>query len=134
MKKLSLYIKESNELSNIPVDCGLENPMYYDKDIKYSKFLYFGDCTNTAKIWDATQMAGFVNSCNVINNQSSILDMINDGDKKIPKKFIKVIDKLKSENKIDDLSEIVIGLNDYQRILFIYLSDLDIHFFFDCKK
>lgn len=134
MKSITTYIIESNKLSNIPIDCGIDEPKYYENDIMFSTYKYFGNCKNTSKIWDATQMAGFVNSCKVIKDIDNILDNIQNGDKSIPKQFTNAIDKIKGQNKLNDLSEIVFAINDYQRILFIYISELDIHFFFDCKR
>ena len=37
-------------------------------------------------------------------------------------------------NQLNDLNEIVCALDDYQKIMFIYVLSLDTHFFFDCKK
>ena len=56
------------------------------------------------------------------------------GDRVFPKKAQKIIDKLTKQNKLEDTSEIVCALDDYQKIMFIYLSEIDTHFFFDCEK
>ena len=44
MKNLIRYIKESNEINNIPEECGIDNPKCYDKDVPFKYFEYFGDC------------------------------------------------------------------------------------------
>ena len=56
------------------------------------------------------------------------------GDRKLPKKLTNHIDKLKQKNQLFNLEEIVFAINDYQRILFVYISKFDIHFFFDCSN
>jgi hypothetical protein len=130
------HILEKLNLEDIPTDSALEEPEEYDGIPPYRYYPYFGNCVNTVNsdhMWDATQMTQWIATCKVtdINN---VLDKIKDGDRKLPKTFLKKIEKLKNTNKLDDLSEIVCGLDDYQKIMFIYISDLDMHFFFDCKK
>ena len=34
---------------------------------------------------------------------------------------------------LNNLEKIVCAIDDYQRIMFIYVTDLDKHFFFDCE-
>ncbi len=80
-----------------------------------------------------TQMGNLVASCGLIPG-IDILDRISDGDRKIAVKFKKTIEKLKKDNKLDDLSEIVCGRESYQKIMFIYLSETDTNYFFDCER
>lgn len=139
MKNIINYIHEAfnSELNNIPEECGIDKPKCYDKDVPFKFFEYFGDCRNTEKVWDANQMSGFINTCSVITDQSEILRIISKmvgGDRKLPKKLTNHIDKLKQKNELFNLEEIVFGINDYQRILFVYISAFDIHFFFDCSN
>ena len=131
----SLLIEKLN-LSNIPVDSGIEKPKEYDGEPIYSQYKYFGDCKNTVDkdhMWDATQMANWINTCGIVE-PSIVLDKITNGDRVFPKKAQKIIDKLTKQNKLEDTSEIVCALDDYQKIMFIYLSETDTHYFFDCEK
>ena len=142
MKNLINYIFESFlieklDLKNIPTDSSLEHPEMYDGIPPYRSYKYFGDCKNTVDkdhMWDATQMTNWINDKCKVTEVTNILDNIQDGDRKIPKKALKIIDSLKSKNKLDDTSEIVCALDDHQKIMFIYLSETDTHYFFDCKK
>lgn len=133
----SILLEKLN-LKDIPDDTSLDidNIKEYKGTPKYKLYKYFGDCKNTVDVdhmWDATQMSNWIyDRCEVIN-PILILDKIQDGDRKIPKKALKIIDKLKSQNKLEDTSEITCALDDYQKIMFIYLSDTDTHYFFDCK-
>ena len=109
-------------------DSGL-NP---DADIyisnKFSKFKYFGNCINTVgKVWDATQMAQFILSCDLYID-INLRKKIENGDKNIPVRLIKALDKY---NIIDD-EHFICGISEYQQIMFIYSVDQDIHYFFDC--
>ena len=134
------YINESNnincdeyfkdkDITSIPLDsCIGEDPQIYNGKY-FTNFYYFGDCVNTVpKIWDATQMAGFCSKCNLYDI-NLVLNNIKDGDKKIPKTLINYLNS-KDVNNIED---IVCAINEYQGIMFIYVSNLDKHFFFDCK-
>ena len=83
----SLLIEKLN-LSNIPTDSAIENPKEYDGEPIYKQYKYFGDCKNTVdkdRMWDATQMANWINTCRIIN-PSIVLDKIIDGQRKFPKK------------------------------------------------
>ena len=84
-------------------------------------------------MWDATQMANWINTCRIIE-PSIVLDKISNGERNFPKKAQKIIDRLSKENKLEDTREIVCALDDYQKIMFIYLSETDTHYFFDCAK
>lgn len=122
---------------DIPVDSALNlNDLNGYEGTDFSKYRYFGDCKTTVDkdhMWDATQMGNWVASCGLIPT-IDILDRISDGDRKIPVKFKKTIEKLKKGNKLGDLSEIVCGQDSYQKIMFIYLSETDTHYFFDCER
>lgn len=131
----SLLIEKLN-LEDVPEESAIQNPKEYDGEPAYRRYEYFGDCKNTVDkdhMWDATQMANWINTCGIVE-PSIVLDKITNGDRIFPKKAQKIIDKLSKQNKLEDTSEIVCALDDYQKIMFIYLSEIDTHFFFDCKK
>lgn len=142
MKHLAEYVFETIlleklNLKDIPTDSALEKPEMYDGEPPYKNYRYFGDCKNTVDkdhMWDATEMANWINNNCKVTEVTNVLDKIQDGDRKIPKKVLNIIDKLKTENKLNDTSEIVCALDDHQRIMFIYLTVTDTHYFFDCKK
>ena len=131
------FLLEKLNLKDVPIDSSLEKPKMYEGTLIYKKYRYFGDCKNTVDkdhMWDATQMSNWINDyCKIVEPQI-ILDKIEDGDRKFPKKAQKIIDKLRQENKLEDTSEIVCALDDHQKIMFIYLSETDTHYFFDCKR
>lgn len=136
MKKLSnisLNINDIPESSALDID----NIQLYKGVPPYSYYSYFGDCKNTVdkdKMWDASQMGQWIyNYCKVIDI-NMVLDKIQDGDRHIPISLKKSIQKLNTKNQLNDLNEIVCALDDYQKIMFIYVLSLDTHFFFDCKK
>ena len=143
MKSLTERINESIifeklNLDRIPLDASVnDEPEEYEGEPKYRKYLYFGDCKNTIDVdhmWDATQMGQWIyNNCK-ITSPLYVLDKIENGDRVFPKKAQKLIDKLRKQNKLEDTEEIVCGLDDYQKIMFIYLTDFDTHYFFDCIK
>lgn len=138
-KAVKKHLKESYnpDFNNIPIESMLENPEIYNGVPVYSRYRYFGDCRNTVYVdhmWDATEMSNWISTkCKIIDPEL-VLDKITDGDRKIPKKALKIIDKLSRENKLENLSDIVCALDDYQKIMFIYLPETDIHYFFDCVK
>lgn len=128
---------EKLNLEDISPDTSLENPEMYDGVPPYRRYEYFGDCKNTVDkdhMWDATQMSNWINDKCKVTEVTNVLDKIQDGDRKIPKKALKIIDSLKAKDKLDDTSEIVCALDDYQKIMFIYLHETDTHYFFDCNK
>lgn len=132
----SLLFEKLN-LKDIPLDSSLENPEEYDGVPPYRTYKYFGDCKNTVDkdhMWDATQMANWINNHCKVTEVTNVLDKLEDGDRKFPKKVQKIIDKLKQSNKLNDTSEIVCALDDHQKIMFIYLTETDTHYFFDCKR
>ena len=102
----SILLEKLN-LKDIPDDTSLDidNIKEYKGTPKYKLYKYFGDCKNTVDVdhmWDATQMSNWIyDRCEVIS-PILILDKIQDGDRKIPKKALKIIDKLKSQNKLED--------------------------------
>ena len=124
---------------DIPEDSGLNigNIQQYAGVPEYSYYSYFGDCKNTVDkdhMWDASQMSLWIyNNCKVADI-NMVLDKIQDGDRHIPAIFNKTIQKLNRENKINNLKEIVCAMDDYQKIMFIYITSLDTHYFFDCKR
>ena len=131
----SLLIEKLN-LEDVPEESAIQNPKEYEGKPVYRRYEYFGDCKNTVDkdhMWDATQMANWINTCGIVE-PSIVLDKITNGDRVFPKKAQKIIDKLTKQNKLEDTSEIICALDDYQKIMFIYLSEIDTHFFFDCEK
>ena len=131
----SLLIEKLN-LEDVPEESAIQNPKEYEGEPIYKQYKYFGDCKNTVDkdhMWDATQMSNWINTCGIVE-PSIVLDKITNGDRIFPKKAQKIIDKLTKQNKLEDTSEIVCALDDYQKIMFIYLSEIDTHFFFDCEK
>lgn len=97
-----------------------------------TKLLYFGNCINSVQsvFGDATTMAYFISCCKVIPT-NNILPIIHDGEKPLPKKLMNWIKT--HQDKLEDDSEIVCGIDLHQKIAFIYITDLDIHYFFDVK-
>lgn len=129
---LSLYNNNINEsIENIPVDCG-EFSNVYKGQIKYNQFEYFGNCVNAVKVFgDATTMSNFINSCSIID-VTEVIYKLRNGDRKLPSPLINNINRLLKTNNIKNHGEIVAGINDYQKIMFIYLTKTDKHYFFDC--
>lgn len=118
------------ESGNYPEDSGLE-PNAPTKSYDFTSLRYFGNCKNTVdidKMWDATQMAGVILESVVVPFRD-VEDKISDGDRKVPVMLRKWL--ARNQGLKDDQWELVCGLNEYQKILFIYITDLDIHFFFD---
>ena len=136
-----LLNEEFFNYDEIPYESGIEDNELYEGFPPYSHYRYFGDCRNTVDVdcmWDATEMLNFIQSCQLVPTKYILTNetenKLTDGDRKIPKKFLNIIKKLNAEGKIDDVSEIVCGIDNYQKIMFIYLSETDIHYFFDCEK
>lgn len=128
------FLIEKLNLKDIPVDSGIENPAEYKGSPIYSHYKYFGDCKNTVDkdhIWDATQMTNWLNTCKIID-PNLVIDKLENGDRNIPKNILQKLMNL--SNDLEDTSKIVCGIDDYQKIMFIYLSETDTHYFFDCKK
>lgn len=124
------YIHENLDLDLIPEEAMIDEPTEYEGEPEYTRYLYFGDCINTVDVdemWDATQMQHWLNDCEIVNI-NYVVDKLKDGDRKIPKKLLNSIKKHK-----DDLSEICCGIDDSQEMMFIYVSEYDTHYFFDCK-
>lgn len=138
MKSLKELIYEALDLNSIPEDTSLnlEDIQEYAGIPKYSSYRYFGDCKNTINIdhmWDTTQMSNWIHSSCKVISPIEVLDKISDGDRKIPKKALRIIDKLKKDNELENTAKIVCALDDHQKIMFIYLSETDTHYFFDCE-
>ena len=87
-------------------------------------------------MWDATQMYYFINGCKIIDPKytKDIFAKLTDGDRELVSSGFGVIYNIEEENKIEDLSEIVCAIDDYQKILVIYITRKDKHYFFDCIK
>jgi hypothetical protein len=122
--------KESK--GDYPVDSGLARNAQR-KSYDFTSLRYFGDCRNTVDIdhmWDATQMSGVLLESKIVDFKD-VESLLEDGDRKVPSKLKRWL--LKNPDKVNDESELVCGFNEYQGIFFIYVSELDIHFFFDAK-
>lgn len=78
-------------------------------------------------------MSNFINTCKVIEPQF-VTDKLIDGDRSIPKTARRIINALEQTHRLNETSEIVCALDDYQKIMFIYLSETDTHYFFDCVR
>lgn len=129
--KIKTIIKENEDNLGCPIDCG-EFDSEYNKPIIYNSFEYFGNCVNAWKIFgDVTTMGNFINSCSIVNT-NEVIGKIKNGDKSIPRELFTTINKLVASNQINDRNLICSGINDYQKIMFIYLTNTDKHYFFDC--
>lgn len=121
----------------IPVESSLniDDLKEYEGRPVYKKYEYFGDCKNTVDkdhIWDANQMSDWIyNKCSVLDI-NYVIYRITNGERRIPIKLLECIDKLMKRNLLDDVSKIVCGIDDYQKIMFIYVTETDTHYFFDC--
>ena len=135
MKKLS---NVTFNIENIPDGSGLnqDNILFYEGVPPYRRYEYFGDCKNTVdkdNIWDASQMAQFIETCQIVDI-NMVIDKLYRGDRNMPVKFQKQIQRLQQINKLNDLGEVVCALDDHQKIMFIYLNKYDPHYFFDCFR
>lgn len=139
-EKLNRFIQEvisetleqsNNYIEEIPTDCGNFTTVF-GGSVPYKNFEYFGDCVNSVNIFgDATTMAQFVNSCQIVN-PSEVINKISSGDRKLPKELITNLNKINKSNETQNPQTIVCGLSTYQKIMWIYLSATDKHYFFDC--
>lgn len=122
---------DSVDFTNIPIEANLSENPNICKNIPQN-FAYFGDCKNTVDVdhmWNATEMSGVLLQSDILFPTEEVINRISNGDRKIPRKLIYWIDKHKEQ--FNDLSKIVCGINHYQRIGFIYITEFDTHFFFD---
>lgn len=132
-------VKKISNMLDIPEDSGLnvDNIQQYAGVPQYNSYCYFGDCKNTVvkdHMWDASQMGQWIyNNCKVVDI-NMVLDKLQDGDRPIPTIFNNTIQKLKKENRLNNLKDIICAMDDYQKIMFIYITSLDTHYFFDCKN
>lgn len=134
MLSINQYIVERHILEKLCLDCipddaGIDKPEAYEGTPRYSKYLYFGNCVNTVNsdhMWDATQMSNWLNTCKMLDIDL-VIDKIANGDRPIPQELTK---NLKDK---DDLSKVCCGIDDHQKIMFIYVTKTDKHYFFDCK-
>ena len=144
VKKVLNEELDKSEYDKIPEDAGFadENGEVYTYDGKpeYRWYEYFGDCINTVDVdemWNATQMAQVIRESEVIDDITWILPKLINGDRKIPGKLkqkLYDLQRFKNLNQIHDMDEIVAAINEEQKILVIYVSDFDTHFFFDCCR
>lgn len=123
-------------LDEIPVDCGTFSK-YMKKLPKLLTWRYFGKCNDrnvvNSVFGDATTMGNFVDSCSIINGHDAIRTIdVKDGEHRLPKTFKKLYEVIAIADEADDFSRIVFGINEYQRIAFVYMVEQDIHYFFDC--
>ena len=80
-------------------------------------------------MWNTNQMSNVIYQSKLLKDDK-ILDKINGGDRNIPMKLIKLLKRF----RIEDYEHFVCGVNEYQRIMFIYSVDDDVHYFFDVKR
>lgn len=130
------YTLPEYDIHNISADIG-EFTKTYDKPIPYSSFKYFGKCNDSNVVnnifGDATSMWNFICSCEIADMDEIACNVnITDGDKKLVKSFISNYNRIKEYGDLYDYNQIVCGINDYQKIAFIYIAETDIHYFFDC--
>lgn len=120
-------------VESILVDSGLDiDNLEFVSGDNYRRYNYFGNCINTVDVdmmWNATEMSNVIYESKLLKD-NKILDKINGGDRKIPMKLIKLLKRF----RIEDYEHFVCGVNEYQRIMFIYSVDDDIHYFFDVKR
>ena len=117
-------------MNNIPPEANISSNASMSSYIP-SKLYYFGNCKDTVDIdgmWDANEMSQVLMSSDLLPTSSTV-KAIQDGDRNIPSDLKSWTNK--NQDKLDDVSEIVCGINTYQHIAFIYVSELDTHFFFD---
>lgn len=133
---------ESNEkldLFRIPEDSMLD---IYDiqeyKGSGFKEYNYLANCIGGEGTLfdDASEMASWINNfCQVIPIEK-VKDRLNGA----PSELVNVMKKLEQEEKLDDLDEIVCaidavkqGYHEPRDMMFIYVSDQDIHYFFECS-
>lgn len=124
MKKILEDIDSETNRDYLENEVGI-NPDADTHTQTYSKFLYFGDCRNTVdkdNLWDATQMAGVIRDSSFYDLKN-VVNKIHNGQRKIPKILLSRLSR----------GDVVCGINVRQRILWIYDSQTDIHYFFDVK-
>ena len=127
--------KQIEMLNNeIPVDCG-DFSEFSNKKPQYDCYAYFGNCATVYKsvFGDGTIMCRFINDCTIIKTKY-VVDKLVEGDKPLPKLLVKNIEKLKASNELNNRDKIVVGIDEYQAIMFVYLTKTDKHYFFDCIK
>ena len=144
VKKVLNEELDKSEYDKIPEDAGFadkngEVHTYVGKP-EYRQYEYFGDCINTVDVdemWNATQMAQVIRESEVLDDITWVLPKLINGDRKIPGKLkqkLYDLQRFKNLNQIHDMEEIVAAINEEQKILVIYVSDFDTHFFFDCCR
>ena len=117
-------------IMDFSTSCGLDSNVDIYSGVEFKSFKYFGNCINTVpKIWDATQMAQFILSCDLYID-TKLVSKLQDGDKTIPVRLQRVLAKY----NITDEEHFICGISEYQSIMFIYSVDQDVHYFFDCIK
>ena len=131
MSKINKKIIKNMIHDFIIEECDLsDNAEVYKTNNKYLKYDYFGNCINTIpSVWNATQMSNWLYKCDILidNNLESKL---RNGERTMPKRLLKLLEKY----LITDFEHFICGIDDYQKIMFIYSVDADIHYFFDCVK
>lgn len=136
--EIATKIHESvgTDINEPPIDSGMNIENGFYQGPHFSKFLYFGDCRNTVdvdRMWNATQMLNWLGSTKIIK-ASEVVNKIQGGDRKIPSSLKRCISSLVKSGELDNLDEISCGIDSYQKILAIYCSNTDIHYFFDCVR
>ena len=115
-------------LDDIPLDAGLDVDVELYKGKIWDSFVYIGNCIDTVPdMWDATEMAQFLLTCDVYDIRKAV-NKLRDS-RRVPNKLKKAL----LNNNLNDLSEICCGCNEASQLMFIYVTDQDIHYFFECK-
>lgn len=104
------------------------------KDLNFKHFEYFGNCVNTVpRVWYTHQMLNVIQNSDLVYLGDLKDNVFYSGDKKCPKYIWKYIEKY-CRNGVQNLDGIVAGKYRKENILWIYIDDLDKHFFFDIVK
>lgn len=143
------HINNTKFINEPPIDSAIIDENDYDNNgnvVKWPKIYtntkdidgiaYFGNCVNTVpRVWQTYQMLDVIRNSELIclNDIDNIYNKLFGGEKALPKYIQKYIQKY-CVNGVQDLNELVSGINEYQEIFWIYITKLDKHFFFDVYK
>lgn len=143
------HINNTKFINEPPIDSAIIDEDDYDNNgnvIKWPKIYtntkdierleYFGNCVNTVpRVWQTWQMLNVIRQSELIclNDIEDINNKFASADRVLPKYIQKYIQKY-CVNGVQDLNELVSGINEYQEIFWIYITKLDKHFFFDVYK
>lgn len=140
LKKRKMNESETKfDLSRIPEDSMLDLTEIVEyKGPGFKEYSYLDNCIGGEGTLfdDASEMASWIyNFCQVIP-----ISKVKDRLVGAPSELTNAIKKLEREGKIDDLDEIVCGIDavkqgyhESEEMMFIYVSDQDTHYFFECS-